>query len=143
MQQWGRVANKVLADLEQRGTMRTAPEDAILTTELHEQDATNAEFIRTFRSVVFPGVLFLEQLDLERERADRAKSAMALSTSTAQGTPPAPSSTKSSPRWLGRGGSVVEDKLKERSVAEQMHEDETVARLLKGAGFETYVRRWQ
>ena len=93
-------------------------------------------FNETFRHVK-------EQLDLERERADRAKSAMALSTSTAQGTPPAPSSTKSSPRWLGRGGSVVEDKLKERSVAEQMHEDETVARLLKGAGFETYVRRWQ
>ena len=26
-QQWARMANKILADLEERGTMRTAPED--------------------------------------------------------------------------------------------------------------------
>ena len=68
VQQWGRIANKVLADLEQRGTMRTAPEDFMLTTQYHEHDATHAEFIRTFRSVDFHGHLFLQQLDLERKK---------------------------------------------------------------------------
>jgi len=70
-QQWARVVNKVLADLEERGTMRTAPEDFNLAVHAHPHDAMNAEFIRTFRCADFPGARFLERLELEQRLRSR------------------------------------------------------------------------
>ena len=66
-EQWARMTNKILSDLEGRGTMRTAPEDFNLAINAHEHDATNAEFTRTYRSVDFPGFLFLQREDVERQ----------------------------------------------------------------------------
>ena len=66
-----RIVNKVLADLEERGTMRTAPEDFNLAVHSVPHDATNAEFIRTFQSIAFPGARFLERLELEQRLRSR------------------------------------------------------------------------
>ena len=41
-EQWARMTNKILSDLEGRGTMRTAPEDFNLAINAHEHDDTNA-----------------------------------------------------------------------------------------------------
>ena len=66
-EQWARMTNKILSDLEGRGTMRTAPEDFNLAINAHEHDAKNAEFTRTYRSIDFPGFLFLQREDVERQ----------------------------------------------------------------------------
>ena len=67
-QQFARTVNKMAADLEARGTLRTAAETFNLAVNMDEQDATQAEFIRTFRTVDFPGKLFLDRLELERKK---------------------------------------------------------------------------
>ena len=56
------------ADLEARGTLRTAPETFNLAVNMDEHDAKHAEFIRTFRNVDFPGKLFLDRLELKQKR---------------------------------------------------------------------------
>ena len=37
-----------------------------LATDAHEHDATNAKLLRTYRSVDYPGLLFLQRKDIER-----------------------------------------------------------------------------
>ena len=50
------VTNRMISDLEGRGTMRSAPETCNLNAYLHDKDVLAAEFIRTYMAVVFPGV---------------------------------------------------------------------------------------
>ena len=63
--QWYRICNRMITDLNHRCTLRTAPEEFNLSANQHWQDPFNAEFIRTFRTVSFPGQRFLQVLDSE------------------------------------------------------------------------------
>ncbi len=44
---------------------RTAPEEWNLAANWHEQDVTNAEFVRTFMSAQFPGGALVRRLEAE------------------------------------------------------------------------------
>ena len=46
---------------------RTAPEEWNLSANYHEHDPTCAEFLRTYRSVDFPGGQLLKRLEAEME----------------------------------------------------------------------------
>ena len=46
--------------------LRTAPEEFNLAAKLHHQDVTNAEFIRTYMSAVFPGETYVKALNQEK-----------------------------------------------------------------------------
>ena len=58
-QQMHRVTNRVVSDLNQRCTLRPATEEFNLSSNMDEHDVKNAEFIRTFQNVSFPGGRFL------------------------------------------------------------------------------------
>ena len=64
--QWATIVNRVLSELEARGTMRTAQESMNLAINLYPHDVKNAEFLRTYRNADFPGNLFLARLEIER-----------------------------------------------------------------------------
>ena len=66
--QWAKVVNRMFTDLETKGTLRTAPETFNLAANLHDQDIMNAEFIRTFQSVSFPGRAFLNRQEAAVKR---------------------------------------------------------------------------
>ena len=68
-QQWHRITHRALQDLQHKCMLRTAPEEWNLAANWHEQDVTNAEFIRTYRSVEFPGGQLLRRLELEDKGA--------------------------------------------------------------------------
>ena len=68
-QQWHRVSHRVLQDSQHRCMLRTAPEEVNLSVNAHEQDVTNAEFVRTFRSQDFPGGQLVKRH--EHERGDK------------------------------------------------------------------------
>ena len=70
MQQYHHFANRMLGDLEYRGAVRPATEEFNLAGNSHEQDVCEAEFYRTFQTVVFPGARFLRRV--EREEGSRA-----------------------------------------------------------------------
>ena len=57
--------NRMLTDLNHRCTMRTAPEELNLSANQHEQDATTAVFIRSYRTKNFPGAELLQVLEAE------------------------------------------------------------------------------
>ena len=59
------VTNRIISDLEGRGTMRSAPETCNLNAYLDDKDVLAAEFIRTYMTVVFPGGSFLHRQELE------------------------------------------------------------------------------
>ena len=63
--QLAQVTNRMLSDLECRGTMRTAPETCNLNAYLDDKDVLATEFMRTYRSVVFPGGAFVYRLEME------------------------------------------------------------------------------
>ena len=65
-QQWHRISHRVLQDAQHRCMLRTAPEEVNLSVNAHEQDVTNAEFLRTFRSQEFPGGQLVKRLEHER-----------------------------------------------------------------------------
>ena len=54
-QRWHRLTHRMLIDQQHRCMRRTAPEEWNLAVNYHEQDVTAAEFIRTYRSIVFNG----------------------------------------------------------------------------------------
>ena len=54
-QRWHRLTHRMLIDQQHRCMRRTAPEEWNLAVNYHEQDVTVAEFIRTYRSIVFNG----------------------------------------------------------------------------------------
>ena len=63
------VTNKCLSDMFHRCCARPAAEEFNLATFWHTQDPTNAEFQRTWRTVVFPGSQLLDKLEQEMGRA--------------------------------------------------------------------------
>ena len=54
-QKWHRVTHRVLTDFQHRSMLRPAAEEWNLAANWHEQDPTNAEFLRTYMSRDFPG----------------------------------------------------------------------------------------
>ena len=54
-----------MIDFHHNTTVRPCTEEANLCMNVHDQDVTNAEFIRTFRCINFPGYLFLQRLEME------------------------------------------------------------------------------
>ena len=73
-----RVSHKVFQDLQHRCMLRTAPEEWNLAANWHEQDVTNAEFIRTYMDVSFPGWQLRERLRLECSKDAETKSKKVL-----------------------------------------------------------------
>ena len=67
-EQYHRVANRVLGDLEFRGHARPSTEEFNLSARSHTHDVTAAEFIRTYRTETFRGNLLLD-----REKHERGK----------------------------------------------------------------------
>lgn len=61
------TTSRMLSDLEGRGTMHTAPETCNLNANLDDKDALAAEFVRTYRNVVFPGGAFIYRQEVEHK----------------------------------------------------------------------------
>ncbi len=55
------VTNRLITTLEGKGILRSAPESFNLCGKSCHQDELNAEFVRTFRSVTFPGSEYLQR----------------------------------------------------------------------------------
>ena len=64
-QQWHRITHRVLTDFQHRSMLRPAAEEWNLAANWHEQDPENAEFLRTYRSVDFPGWRLVNRLAAE------------------------------------------------------------------------------
>ena len=69
-QQWHRVSNRVLQDLQHRCMVRPTTEEFNLAVNAHEQDVTNAEFIRTYMSQAFFGGQLLRRLEAVETAAE-------------------------------------------------------------------------
>ena len=69
-QQWHRITQRTLSDLQHKCALRPATEEVNLSANLHEQDVTNAEFLRTFRSAVLPGAAYIKALEQEEARQE-------------------------------------------------------------------------
>jgi len=65
-EQYHRVANRLLGDLEYRGHVRPATEEFNLAGNHRPEDLMNAEFIRTFMSQSFCGGYLLNRLKYEK-----------------------------------------------------------------------------
>ena len=63
-----RITNRVFTDIHHRCMARPAAEEWTLPAFSHEQDVTNAEFIRTYQSANFPGGQLVKRLDDEMNR---------------------------------------------------------------------------
>ena len=70
-QQWHRITNRVLQDCQHRCMLRTAPEEFNLAANSNDHDVTSAEFIRTYRSENFPGLLLLKRLESEQSNCGK------------------------------------------------------------------------
>jgi hypothetical protein len=74
-QRMHRMTNRLFTDMQHRCVARPAAEEWNLGAFAHEQDVTNAEFMRTFRSVDFPGGQLVKRLEDEMTRkAERSVS---------------------------------------------------------------------
>ena len=67
---WHRVVHRVLADFQHRSMVRTAPEEWNLAAHWHDQDPMAAEFVRSYRSIHFPGVQLLARLEMEERKQE-------------------------------------------------------------------------
>ena len=67
-QQWHRATHRALLDLEHRCMRRTAAEEWNLATNVHGQDCTSAEFVRTFMSAEFNGRALLAKHESEKKK---------------------------------------------------------------------------
>ena len=68
-----RISHKVFLELAHRCMLRTAPEEWNLASNYHPNDVTNAEFLRTYRNVVFPSWHLRQRLLLECSADSTAK----------------------------------------------------------------------
>ena len=75
MRQIARVTNRMLSDLEVKGTLRSAPEEFNLAMNMHDQDVLAAEFIRTYRTAEFCGKDLLIRLEHEQRAMHKSISA--------------------------------------------------------------------
>ena len=66
-QRWHRITHRILTDFQHRCMTRTAPEEWNLAANWHEKDARNAEFLRTYMSIQFPGGQLVRRLRAEEE----------------------------------------------------------------------------
>jgi len=76
--QWHRITHRVLQDLQHRCMRRTAPEEFNLASNYHPHDIRAAEFIRTYRSVDFPGGALIRRFELEHSKADATQTKKVL-----------------------------------------------------------------
>ena len=67
-EQYHRVANRMLGDLEFRGHAKASTEEVNLSANSHEQDVTAAEFIRTYRTQTFAGGQLLRREKHEKKK---------------------------------------------------------------------------
>jgi hypothetical protein len=75
-QQWHVATHRILTEFQYRCTSRTAPEEVNLCSGWHDQDPTNAEFVRTYMSTDFPGqnlLVRLEKVEKEVRAADEIR----------------------------------------------------------------------
>ena len=64
-----RMTNKLFVDMQHRCVARPAAEEWNLAVYRHNHDVTNAEYIRTDRSVDFPGGQYLKREEDEQARS--------------------------------------------------------------------------
>ena len=67
-QQWHRLTNRVLTDLNHRCLPRTTAEEWNLAAYHDDHDVKNVEFMRTFRSIDFDGLQLLERSEAETKK---------------------------------------------------------------------------
>jgi hypothetical protein len=70
-EQYHRVANRMLGDLEFRGHARPSTEETNLSANSHPQDVTAAEFIRTYMTQSFAGNQLLNREKHEKKKKSR------------------------------------------------------------------------
>ena len=68
--QWHRISSRTLQDMHHRSTIRVITEETNLSANLDPQDATAAEFTRTFRTKTFPGKNLVMREEAERSAQD-------------------------------------------------------------------------
>ena len=66
-QKYHYITHRMLQDTQHRCIARTAPEEWNLAAYWHQQDVTNAEFIRTYRSQNFQGGQLLRRYEAEQK----------------------------------------------------------------------------
>eukprot|EP00973_Karenia_brevis_P065128 9042638-Karenia_brevis.AAC.1 len=71
-QKWHRITHRVLVVLQHWCMRRTAPEESNLATNSHPKDTTKAEFVRTYRSVTFPGLSMIRRYENEHAKMSEA-----------------------------------------------------------------------
>jgi len=69
------VTNRMFSDLESKGVLRSAPEEFNLAAHGAKQDQLDAEFVRTFESVEFVGVSYLQRLRVVQRGGQESSSA--------------------------------------------------------------------
>jgi len=69
-QKWHRITHRSLLDWQHRVMRRTAPEEWNLSAYHNEEDITDAEFVRTYMSISFPGGTLLRRLEAELSGKD-------------------------------------------------------------------------
>ena len=72
-QVWHRATHNLYTTFQHRCIARGAPEETNLAAYWHKHDVTGAEFIRTFRSVDFPGSLFIKKYEDEASQCHTHK----------------------------------------------------------------------
>ena len=77
---WHRVLHRLLADFQHRSMVRTAPEEWNLAANWHDHDPTAAEFVRTYRSIDFPGGALLQRLEMEETQRRRVEISKVIPT---------------------------------------------------------------
>jgi hypothetical protein len=88
-QRWHRIANRLLVDFQHRCISRPAAEEWNLAVNHHDQDVTNAEMNRTFRSVSFPGGQCVKRLEEEMNRQAKRVATKLLPTPRSKTVTPA------------------------------------------------------
>lgn len=63
LRQDARITNRILSDLEVKGTLRPAPGEFNSGMNIEEQDVSAAELIRTSKNIVFCGKVMLMRLE--------------------------------------------------------------------------------
>ena len=87
-QRWHMITHRILADLQHRCMTRTAPEEWNLASNHHPHDVMNAEFLRTYRSVEFPGGQLVRRLEAEVQGAGERETKKVIPAKQAKGTSP-------------------------------------------------------
>jgi hypothetical protein len=72
-QRWHRITHRLLSEFQHRCMVRPAAEEWNLAANWHPHDVKNAEFLRTYRSLDFPGGLLVRRLEAETSTSEKRK----------------------------------------------------------------------